>query len=638
HFLDRRTADVFREGGTFHILVISGLHVKMIGAFLLLIIRRLTRNRWLHFAAPTIILWAFSMAVGGELPVVRATVLFTVVAFGQFIYREGSLLNSLGFSALILLAWRPQDLFSPSFQLTFVSVGAIVAFAFPLIEKLRAIGEWMPSAATPFPPNVSPFLVRLCEALYWRDGAWQVERSRQTWTAGIFKSTKVSETVRQLLAFVFGGIAISLVVQLWLLPLSVWYFHRVSLLSVLLNLWVGAAIFLESMAAVAALIAFQFSEVLAFPFARIAELFNWLLLSFPGVIATTDIGSLRPAVYTGDLGAIYIIYFIPVLILVALVTRWDPFALRQGKWPRGLAVSQIAIGFAVAAVIVFNPFTAPRPDNRLSVHFLDVGQGDAAVIVFPNGQTMLVDAGGRVSFDDDATFEPDIPRIGETVVSEFLWENGYSRVDYLAATHTDADHMQGLADVAANFEIGETFFARHAIGDKDFDELTSVLRRRNISSRLLASGEAFEIAGVKIEVLHPQSGLSANLVSANNNSLVLRLTFGEREFLLTGDIEKAAEAHLVASYINLEADVVKVPHHGSRTSSTDAFVNVVKSKYAVVSVGKRSQFGHPHPEIVDRWRRSGAEVLQTGTCGTITASTDGRDLQLATFRTECFSE
>ena len=156
HFLDRETAEVFREGGTFHVLVISGLHITFIGGILLLIVRALTRDRWSQFLITNTVLWAYTLAVGADVPVVRAAIMFTVMLFSDVIYRPANMLNSLGFCALVLLAWRPSDLFNPSFHLTFVSVAAIVSIAYPMIEGLRKIGAWSPTAAAPFPDRQVP--------------------------------------------------------------------------------------------------------------------------------------------------------------------------------------------------------------------------------------------------------------------------------------------------------------------------------------------------------------------------------------------------------------------------------------------------------------------------------------------------
>ncbi len=188
HFLDKSSAEVFREGGTFHILVISGLHITFIGGLLLLLVRIFARNKLMQFVVVSSFLWIYTIAVGAEVPVVRASLMFTILLFSHVIYRTSSLVNSLGACALLLLVWRPQDLFGPSFQLTFVSVAAIVVMGFPLIEKLRSIGSWTPTIEAPFPPFVPNWLKRLCETIYWREEAWRIEAKRHVWSANLFKS------------------------------------------------------------------------------------------------------------------------------------------------------------------------------------------------------------------------------------------------------------------------------------------------------------------------------------------------------------------------------------------------------------------------------------------------------------------
>jgi competence protein ComEC len=190
------------------------------------------------------------------------------------------------------------------------------------------------------------------------------------------------------------------------------------------------------------------------------------------------------------------------------------------------------------------------------------------------------------------------------------------------ATHADADHIQGLADVAANFDIGVVAVGRAADGDKDYDALVNVVRRKNIPFATVSAGEVLNAGGARIEILNPAAASG----SANNDSVVVRIVFGERSFLMTGDIEGSGEAAIIQH--NLASDVVKVPHHGSRTSSTRAFIDSTRAAYAVISVGKRSRFGHPHPEVVERWRSAGAEVIRTGESGTVTFVTDGKNLQL----------
>jgi competence protein ComEC len=300
-----------------------------------------------------------------------------------------------------------------------------------------------------------------------------------------------------------------------------------------------------------------------------------------------------------------------------------------------IAVAAAAVA-AVALIIVAHPFSAPRSDERLHVDFLDVGQGDSALVTFPNGQTMLVDGGGRLEFrsDDEAgeeVFEPDRQGVGEAVVSPVLWQKGYSHIDYILATHADADHIQGLTDVAKNFSVGEALFGRMPAADPEFQELAAVLRDRGIRSGYVSRGQQLKFGGATVEVLYPRADRGTDAPSDNNHSVILRIVYGSRAFLLTGDVEREGENELVTGGGNLRADVIKVPHHGSRTSSTQEFVDSVGARYAVISVGRHSRFGHPHREVVDRWRATGATVITTGERGMVSVSTDGSDLNIFTY-------
>ncbi len=648
YFLDKRTAEVFREGGTFHVLVISGLHITFIGGLLLLLVRIFTKNKLVQFLISCSVLWAYAIAVGAEVPVVRAALMFTILLFPLVINRKGTLLNSFGASILILLIWRPNDLFSPSFHLTIVSVASIIMIAFPLIEKFRAIGAWSPTVTTPFPPIVSEMLKRLCEMVYWREDVWKREVSRQIWKAKIEKSPLLPSIAKRGLQnvakFFAEGLIVSLVVQICLLPFLGIYFNRFSVFGVVLNLWVGAGIAVESFAAILALLVKQINHSISVPLIKIAEFLNWALLAIPQILIDLDIASLRIPEYSGNLKAIYFLYFIPIIAFAIFVNKWNPFALtpRSGTSQKKLPVALILIGvtLSLSGIIIFHPFSEPPPNGRLRIDFLDVGQGDSALITFPNGETMLVDGGGKLNFDNNDSsdyqteeteaFEPDAPSIGEAVVSKFLWNKGYSHVDYIVATHSDADHMQGLIDVANNFSIGTAYFGRTPFQDPEFEKFKTTLERKSITSTIVSRGDVINFGEAKVEVLYPNPDNSFQAISDNNHSIVLRISLGNRKFLLTGDIEKETETLLVSN-TNLEADVVKVAHHGSRTSSILEFISATKAAYAIIPVGRSSLFGHPHREVVDRWQNTGAKTFTTGQNGTISFSTNGIDLEIETY-------
>ncbi|MEO8041359.1 MAG: ComEC/Rec2 family competence protein [Acidobacteriota bacterium] len=637
HFLDRQTSEVFRDGGTFHVLVISGLHITFIGGLTLWIVSYWIRRPVLQFVLAAGFLWSYTLAVGAEVPVVRASIMFTALIFSRVVHRRASQLNAFGFCCLMLLVWRPGDIFSASFQLTVVSVAAIVGCSFPLIEKLRAIGRWMPTADQPLPPSVSKPLRRFCEFLYWNSAIWKIENSRQIWRANLFKSSHpawLSATnLQSLISYVFEGLTVSIIVQVWMLPLLVIYFHRVSPVSVLLNLWVGLFLAIESFCAVFAVLIAGASDWLAAPLIWLTEISNQLMMWLPMWFSENRLASFRLPTYPGVLTSIYFSFGASVVIGAAQIFKWDPFELaRKSCGRRRFIIATLLITAVLSLIIVSHPYSAPAPDGRLTFDFLDVGQGDSALVTFPNGATMLIDGGGLINYrGDEGEFEPDTRRIGESVVSEFLWEKGYSSIDYLVATHADADHIQGLGDVARNFNVGLVMVGAMAVEDRDFSEFIHVVESRKIAVTTVHRGDEFRIGGARVQILNPRTDSPAD-VSANNTSVVMKITYGDIRLLMTGDIERAVENELLLdpSY-DIRTDVIKVPHHGSRTSSTEAFVNRVGAGTAVISVGRRSPFGHPHAEVVNRWQNRGADVLTTGEKGTITISTDGANAELHRF-------
>lgn len=654
--LSRTTAERFRDGGTFHVLVISGLHITFIGGLVWLAARRITRRRAWQWAASVACVWVYAIGVGAEASVVRASLMFTVAALAPAIGRRSSPLNSTGGAALALLVWRPASLFDPSFQLTFLSVAAIVAIALPVLSNLKAVGEWRPARATPCPPACPRFVRTLGETLYWGERDWHREMARSTQSYRLFKTPWAARLERLraqgFLRFVFAAVVVSVAVQLALLPLLVVYFHRLSLASLVLNLFVGALLVAHAFAALAALAVAPLSATLAAPLVRLAEASASLMIHSVDPFARAHTASARLPEYSGAASAIYVLYFVPLLFLTFALLRWRPVSSSTrpgnddedaGSGKFRLAVKNHALKLAtfalagIAFIIVAHPFSAGRPDGRLRVDFLDVGQGDAALITMPDGATMLVDGGGRPDFrgqssggDEAEQFERDSRGVGDAVVSEYLWWRGLSRVDYVLATHADADHIDGLNSVISNFKTGGALVGRAPADDPEFERFNATARDRDTPVYVVGRGDLLRFGAVTIEVLWPPPG-DTNTPSRNNDSVVLRLRLGHRTFLLTGDAEVDAERALVAAGDDLRCDAVKVAHHGSRTSSTEAFVEAARPALAIISVGTDSPYGHPHPEVVERWRANGARILTTGTSGTITLSTNGDDLKLETF-------
>lgn len=646
YHLDKTTAESFREGGTFHILVISGLQITFIGGLTILFLRQLTRNKFWQFLLASLFLWSYTLAVGADSPVTRAAIMFTVWYFAYVVFRRANLLNTLAAGALVLLIWKPSDIFNQSFQLTFICVFSIVAMGIPLIERFNNIGSWHPTSETPIPPKAPNWLKILCETLYWSEQNWQNEQKREIWQCRLFKTHYAEKTERwklqRILRYVFETIVVSFIVQAWLLPFAVIYFHRISLASILLNVPVGALMAIESITAIIGIVVAQMSEILAAPFIWITEILNWLILKITIFFISQDWSSIRIPHYSGNAQIIYFLYFIPIVFLTILLLQWNPFGLKLKNQNLKLHIRIAASAFIfLLSIIIFHPFSAPNPDGKLYIDFLDVGQGDSALITMPIGETILVDGGGKSNFnklyvqrdgEEAEPFEPDVQNIGETVVSNFLWEKGYDKVDYLLPTHADTDHIQGLTDVARNFKIKAALVARTPMQDEDFADFYRIIEKRKIDLIKVGRSDILTFGDVKIEILSPEKDENPSVNWDNNQSIVLRIIYGETKFLLTGDIEKEAERELLQTPEILQANVVKAAHHGSKTSSTQPFIEATKAKLVVISVGKNSPFGHPHEEVVERWKNSGAQLKTTGEKGTIFVSSNGKTIEVETFR------
>ena len=253
-------------------------------------------------------------------------------------------------------------------------------------------------------------------------------------------------------------------------------------------------------------------------------------------------------------------------------------------------------------------------DGEVSVHFIDVGQGDCALIVAGN-KRVLIDSGEAIY---------------SSRVINYIRKLGLRRIDYVIATHPHEDHIGGIADILEEFAVDKIIMPE--IPDelipmsKEFENMLSVIEKKGISAEYSRIGSRIILEnGAEIEILAP---LHNDYSSLNNFSIVCRLIHGKRSFLFTGDIERAAENDIVNSGEFIRSDVIKIPHHGGTSSSTPAFIESVSPEYAVISVGKGNSYGHPKTEVLERLWNIGCEVLTTMDRGNIVFVSDGEAFKI----------
>ena len=249
-----------------------------------------------------------------------------------------------------------------------------------------------------------------------------------------------------------------------------------------------------------------------------------------------------------------------------------------------------------------------KPEGMLEVHYIDVGQGDATLIKC-GSHAMLIDGGNNNK---------------GTTVQLYLKKQGVESLDYVIGTHPDADHIGGLDVIVYKYNCDTVIMPDYEKDTKTYQELVDVIHDKNMKITYPVVGEQYALGEAKFTIIAPNSNSYGG--NANDYSVAILLEYGKNRFLFTGDAEEASEAEMLTNGIDISADVYKVAHHGSRSASTQEFLNAVHPKYAVISCGEGNSYGHPHAEVLNRLRSMGVEVFRTDEQGSIIASSDGENI------------
>jgi competence protein ComEC len=570
HDLTANVERDFQAGGLYHMVVVSGFNLAVVAAAVMYISRFFFVRRGLRLALVVTTVLLYSLLVGNQPPVIRAALMVCIVVTARLLDRDNSPLNAIALAGMLLLALDPTSLEDSSFQMTFAAAVAVAGIGIPAARwLLRGLHDKLRNFDN----------VELDGFLTPEVADWRVARRMFCERHGLPHWTVILPwRIYQIAA---EGLLISLAVEIVFVIFMVESFHRLSPVSPFLNVPAGLIAAIVTPLGLLLIIA---PDPLAAPLTWILQQLLHALLALLRMTLSLPYTTLRvPSVPLW----LWFVYGIAAAAVVLGIHR-------RTRWITGCSLTcVIALHFA----IILGDFSPARPSATV-VTFLDVGQGDSALIEFADGRRVLVDGGGVAAgrfleLQDQSTFS-----IGEDVVSAYLLSRGIRRLDTVVLTHAHNDHLSGLFDVLSNFEVGELWLGRNPMipAYRAFLELA---QRRSIPLRFVTAGKELR----EFTVLHPPRGWRVRRAAENNDSVVLLLRSGDQTALFTGDLELPLPG---MDFVNL----LKVSHHGSKGVRMR-----VKSDIRVVSVGANNPFGHPHPSTLP--------ALRTDLLGAIEVRLDG---------------
>jgi competence protein ComEC len=576
--LTEELRDRFLAAGVTHIISISGSHLGMVAllcfglmrGFLFLLPERPYHRLTLFVDPKKIAAWLtlpllifYTLLAGGQVATVRSLIMITAGLAALILDREHSLMHSLALAALVILAASPQAVFDISFQLSYLSV--------------LVIG----------------YVVSL-----WND-------------IGVKASGRIMKFAQGVALLMIISLATSLATG----PLVARYFNQFSLAGLVSNLvivpFAGAVVVPLGL----------FSGILSLftnhlPLARMDQVVSDAFIELVSFFSRLPFAEFHPKAPGVLWLSCYAVFFLCLLhmLRIHLVSRFKPFegSARISLLPK--------ITFALTASFLLLGLTPSLlPKKHTVISFPDVGQGDCALIEFASGKTVLIDGGGTA----DNRFD-----IGRRVVAPFLWNRGVRRLDLVVLSHPHPDHMNGLLYPLRKFSVGEVWDHGLDADHPGYERFRQVVAEKKIVRRTASAEDPpLSFGGAELRVLHPAKGFGdperKTSSAINDRSLVIRIADRGRTYLFTGDIEKKAEKSLLADGRDLKCDLLKVPHHGGKSSSAEAFVSLARPAVAVVDVGRENPYHHPADEVLARYERSGAEICRTDRDGAVFITADG---------------
>lgn len=539
-FIEHDILESYQRLGIIHLLAISGLHVGLLaGMFFLAGIRAgITREKMTSVLI--LILPGYALITGAAPSVIRAVFMMLLVLFARKLKLTVLIIDVFAIVFIIYLFISPHILFNAGFQLSF-AVSLSLILSAPLILKRFS----------------SPFAIIL---------------------------------------------AVSFICQIAAIPILLWHFFEVSIISVFANL-IFVPMFSSLVLPVILILFFLHllmggkSAFLLIPFDKFINLIDYLAEKLSGIPYTSLVLG-RPSV---------LVLLLYVFIIPAFFSSWET---AKGKKPFLLSCL-----LPLLAVMIHFFATAISPNGEVT--FIDVGQGDSILVKLPYGKgNYLIDTGGTVRFQtEEWKMRNDPYDVGKDTVVPFLKSKGISTIDKLILTHGDMDHIGGAAAVIDEIRVKAVILPIASEISEFEQELIHKAKKSNSKVLYSKAGDRWTEGESLFQILSPPEGVK---IERNDGSIVLYAKLGGLSWLFTGDLESEGEKRLVQTYPNLKIDVLKAGHHGSKTSSTDLFLSSVLPQIAIISAGENNRYGHPHTDVISRLASRNIRILRTDEHGAVT--------------------
>jgi len=537
--VSKETEKIFVNSGVIHVLAVSGLHVGYISLIFLLIFGFLRFPRKLKYLLTILGLWFYTAIVNFKPSVVRAVTMASCLLGGKILERNSNIYNIVAFAALLQTIIKPEQLFSIGFQLSFIAVFSIIYFNKRLIKMLPAKLK---------PENISNKYLRHFEQLF----------------------------------------LVSLSAQLGIFPLIIFYFNKISLIALFLNMLAVPLV----------------SLIGALGFAQVILGFIWSGFNIVyGELQNILIHFLRTVVKAAT-KLPWAHFEVPQISLLGIILLYLGLLMILNIDKRRVRAGALIFGISLANLWVWNS-TLQR--NHLEVLFFDLGKGESCLVQTTSGKNILIDCGEKGYYKNDA----------RSVIAKYLNKRGVHKIDLLILSHPHNDHIGGAPYIIKKFNIQKIWSLGLNSKGSAVSQINHLSDSLNISIHHPISGEVnlFD-KNLLIKVCHPFKRIRQTHFSCNNNSIVIKLSFGEMDLLFTGDIEQEAEQTLVRLGKILESEILKVPHHGSNSSSTSNFINNISPELAIITGGDTDELDSVN-RVVNRYRNQEVKLINTNTRGAV---------------------